>query len=211
MKKGILAVLCVVCAVCFAQLSLAEDVLPVSEFLSSAEIPVEYPAFPSGIPPFPTATVLSEDTVVLTGLKAWGVDPEQLSDWTRDPETREWTMDPSVRYEDEARFFFPPRAPRDYGPVAETPAPEFSRPGSGIQLSISCVGTAYDEIRVSVLMHPRNEDELPGKVRRVLLVRGICSWKSFRSGRTRICTVWMSPRGISASALNIRLPGNCKT
>ena len=55
--------------------------IALNEFPSTVEIPETYTLLSSEMPPFPRAEFTGEGTVLVSGLAAWDVSPEMMTDW----------------------------------------------------------------------------------------------------------------------------------
>ena len=71
----------------------------VSKFPGFDAIPEHFELLADGMPPLPSAKIESDGTIIVTGVKAWGIDQQSMTDW-------EWTdwgvLDPvsSETYDD---------------------------------------------------------------------------------------------------------------
>ena len=76
----------------------AQAEIRVNEFPGIDAIPEHFELLADGTPPLPSMTIQADGSIVVTGLKAWGVAPEMMTDWTFAAER--WSSDSSETYED---------------------------------------------------------------------------------------------------------------
>ena len=59
----------------------AQAEIRVNEFPGFDAIPEHFDLLADGMPPLPSAKIEPDGTIIVTGLKAWGIDEELMSDW----------------------------------------------------------------------------------------------------------------------------------
>ena len=59
----------------------AQAEIRVSEFPGFDAIPEHFELLADGMPPLPSAEIEPDGTIIVTGVKAWGIDQELMTDW----------------------------------------------------------------------------------------------------------------------------------
>ena len=100
----------------------AQAEIRVNEFPGIDAIPEHFELLADGTPPLPSMTIQADGSIVVTGLKAWGVAPEMMTDWSYSAER--WYSDSSDSAEmyDDQIVVRAEREPNEYVcfPAAET-------------------------------------------------------------------------------------------
>ena len=79
--------------------SAAQAEICVNKFPGMDAIPERFELLADGIPPLPSAQIGQDGAVTVTGLNAWGVSPEMMTDWTWSS-SRGWSAVSSESYDD---------------------------------------------------------------------------------------------------------------
>ena len=77
----------------------AQAEIRVSEFPGMDAIPEQFEILTDGIPPFPEAQIGQDGAITVTGLKAWGIEPEMMTDWNWSY-SEGWSAASSESYDD---------------------------------------------------------------------------------------------------------------
>ncbi len=59
----------------------AQAEIRVNDFPGFDAIPEHFELLPDGIPPLPSARIEPDGTIIVTGLNAWGIDRQMMTDW----------------------------------------------------------------------------------------------------------------------------------
>lgn len=146
----------------------AEGVI-LSEFPDGTVFHMEYHPFLSEMPPLPTVE-RTANGYMISGLSAWGVDPEQFSDLKKDINTDTRVADPDVRYEDAVQIF------------EAVPDPQnnpYRISGFSFSLKSSCEN--WDTVEICVSAYP--DEENPGWLYSIGVKKGDVSLEYRTYGR----------------------------
>ena len=97
-QKFFLLMVLLVAAVLLCAAAQAE--IRVNAFPGIDAIPEQFELMPDGIPPLPSGKIESNGRIVVTGLTAWDIAPELMTDWNYS-EGRGWTAASEETYDDQ--------------------------------------------------------------------------------------------------------------
>ena len=79
--KGRLIFVTVLLAAAVFLCGAAQAEIQVNEFPGFDAIPEHFDLLADGMPPLPSAKIEQDGTIIVTGLKAWGIDQQMMTDW----------------------------------------------------------------------------------------------------------------------------------